>query len=92
MDRVSLVITGRVQGVGFRWYVQRQAQALGLSGEVSNRSDGAVLVEAEGGRHGLEQLLAAAREGPGSAIVEDVAALWSEGPARYRGFHIRHSS
>ncbi|HVP15046.1 MAG TPA: acylphosphatase [Terriglobales bacterium] len=90
MQRVSLVITGHVQGVGFRWYVQRQAQALGLSGEVGNRSDGAVLIEAEGGRHALEQLLEAAREGPMGAVVRNVEARWSEGPGRYQDFHISH--
>jgi acylphosphatase len=90
MHRVSLVITGRVQGVGFRWYVEREAQALGLTGEVSNRSDGAVVIEAEGGKLALEQLFQAAREGPMGAIVRNVEARWSEGPARYRGFHVSH--
>jgi acylphosphatase len=92
MDHVSLVITGRVQGVGFRWYVQRVAAGLGLTGEVSNRDDGAVLVEAEGDRRGLEQLLDATREGPAAAIVIRVDASWSEGPSRYRDFHIGRST
>jgi acylphosphatase len=92
MQRVALVITGSVQGVGFRWYVHREATALGLGGEVRNRADGAVVVEAEGDREQLEQLVEAAREGPVAAIVTRVEVRWSEGPARYRGFHFGRSS
>ena len=92
MLHVSLVITGRVQGVGFRWYVQRVATALGLAGEVRNREDGAVVVEAEGTRDALEQLVDATREGPAAAIVLAVEVRWSEGPSRHREFHIGHST
>ncbi len=92
MDRVVLVITGSVQGVGFRWYVLQAARALGLTGEVRNRSDGAVVVEAEGARDALERLMEIAREGPAMAIVGQVEASWSEGPARFREFRIGRSS
>ena len=92
MQHVTLVITGRVQGVGFRWYLHREATALGLDGEVRNRADEAVVVEAEGDRERLERLVEAAREGPAAAIVTRVEVRWSEGPARYRGFHIGRST
>lgn len=46
------VVTGRVQGVGFRWYVMERAQELGLTGYVLNRRDGTVEVVAEGGKPG----------------------------------------
>ena len=88
MDRVVVVITGCVQGVGFRWYVQRAGTALGLAGEVRNRADGAVLIEAEGARAVLERLVERARRGPVSAEVGQVELTWSEGPARFRDFHI----
>ncbi len=88
MQRLSLVVTGRVQGVGFRWYVLRAATDLGLAGEVSNRSDGAVSIEAEGDRQRLEQFLEIVREGPVTAIVDRVQERWSEGPRQYRDFHI----
>ncbi len=92
MPRAHLVIRGRVQGVGFRWYLMHEAQALGLTGEARNRYDGAVEAEAEGPRDALERFVEAAREGPSAAYVEAVDVSWSEGPARFRDFHIGRSS
>ena len=92
MQRLHLIVTGDVQGVGFRWHVQRAARALGVCGLVRNRADGAVVVEAEGGREALERLLEAAREGPSGAAVAAVDARWSEGPPRYRDFGIGATS
>jgi acylphosphatase len=92
MDQLTLVITGYVQGVGFRWYVQRQATALGLAGDVRNRRDGAVVVRAEGRRAALERLVERAREGPPPAADVVVDARWSEGPTRFAGFDIAHSA
>ena len=83
MDRILLVVTGRVQGVGFRWYVVQAAKALGLTGTVRNRADGAVEVEAEGERDALERLLETVREGPAMATVGQVQANWSQGPGRF---------
>jgi hypothetical protein len=48
MHRLHAVVHGRVQGVGFRYFVMREARALGLSGWVRNQADGSVEVEAEG--------------------------------------------
>jgi acylphosphatase len=92
MQRVHLVVTGRVQGVGYRWYVLRRAQALGLGGEVRNRRDGAVLIDAEGPRAGLEELVELAREGPPASIVTAVDVSWSEGPRRWRAFEVGPTS
>ncbi len=92
LDRLSLVVTGRVQGVGFRWYVQREAADLGLAGEVRNRADGSVEVEAEGAREALERLAELVRRGPPGARVAGVEARWSQGPARHRDFRIGRSS
>jgi acylphosphatase len=85
--RVHLLVHGRVQGVGFRTFVVREAQALGLAGTVRNRPDGTVEVEAEGGADALDQLVLAVRRGPVGARVERVEEGFSEGPPRYRGFH-----
>jgi len=70
--RLSAVIHGRVQGVGFRWTVQALAQGLGLSGYVSNRPDGTVRVEAEGHSESLAELEKYLRTGPRGAVVTGV--------------------
>ena len=92
MDRAVFVITGSVQGVGFRWYVLQAARALGVTGEVRNRTDGAVVVEAEGAREAIEKLLETAREGPVMAMVTQVDVSWSEGVAQFREFRIGRTS
>jgi acylphosphatase len=76
-QRLQAVITGEVQGVGFRFFLIRHAQTLGLRGWVRNRDDGAVELVAEGARLDLEQLLLYAREGPRLARVTHVDAGWS---------------
>jgi acylphosphatase len=76
-ERLHAVITGEVQGVGFRFFLIRHADALGLSGWVRNRDDGAVELVAEGSRLDLEQLLRYAGEGPRMARVTRVDADWS---------------
>ena len=67
-----VAVRGRVQGVGFRWFVRQQARALGLSGWVRNRADGSVEVLAVGEDAGLEQLRGLLRRGPPGARVSDV--------------------
>jgi acylphosphatase len=88
MERVRIVVQGRVQGVGFRSFVWMRARQLGLAGEVRNRPDGRVEVVAEGERTHLDELLRVLWTGPPAARVSDVTAAWDEGRARYEGFHI----
>ncbi len=76
-ERLRAVISGDVQGVGFRFFLVREAGALGLRGWVRNLDDGAVEFVAEGPRRHLEQLLHAAHEGPRFARVTRVDADWS---------------
>ena len=76
-ERLHGLVKGDVQGVGFRYFLIRRAQALGLSGWVQNRDDGTVEFVAEGSRHDLEQLERAAREGPRMARVSAVEVNWS---------------
>jgi acylphosphatase len=89
IDCVPLVIRGRVQGVGFRYFVTRRAAALELSGWVRNRPDGAVEVEAEGPRAALERLVEAAGRGPAGARVMEVKQGWSERNPLHQGFRIK---
>jgi acylphosphatase len=77
MERMHAVIRGYVQGVGFRYHIQRTARQLGLRGWVRNNDDGTVELVAEGPRHQLEQLKQAAEEGPRMARVSRVVADWS---------------
>jgi acylphosphatase len=67
-----LRITGRVQGVGFRWFTTDQAARLGIAGWTCNLADGSVLVEAEAERAAMELFVAALREGPPAASVTQV--------------------
>jgi len=67
------LITGRVQGVGFRWFVEREAATLGITGWVRNREDGRVEVVASGTREQLAALHGRLREGPRAARVDEVA-------------------
>ena len=73
MKAVQARVTGRVQGVSFRWYTQEQAQRLGVVGWVRNEPDGAVLLHAEGDDDAVDALVAWCRTGPSMARVTDVA-------------------
>ncbi len=73
---VHIVVEGLVQGVGFRWFVARRAEGLGLKGYVENRYDGSVEVEAEGDRSLLEELVHEVRIGPRSAHVTNLRLEW----------------
>ena len=69
------IVRGRVQGVGFRWYVEREAHMLGIAGWVRNNHDGSVEVLAIGTRDQLLGLRSRLREGPRAARVDDVQEL-----------------
>ncbi|GAC1511769.1 MAG: acylphosphatase [Candidatus Dormibacteraceae bacterium] len=79
MERLHGVIHGDVQGVGFRYFLIREAQRLGLRGWVRNRDDGSVEFVAEGRRSDLERLMQAAEKGPLPARVDRVNVEWSAG-------------
>ena len=68
------IVTGRVQGVGFRWFVEREAAQLSITGWVRNRENGSVEVMATGSRDQLNALHGRLREGPRAARVDEVAA------------------
>ena len=69
MAAVRLVISGRVQGVGFRAFVERQAHRHGIRGWVRNRRDGTVEALLIGDPHTLGEMEAACRRGPSMAVV-----------------------
>ena len=87
-ERLHAIIRGRVQGVGFRWFVQRTADGLELEGWVMNRPDRAVELVAEGPPDLLETFLAAVRQGPPASAVASVEATRSPARGGLDGFRI----
>ncbi|GAB3822126.1 acylphosphatase [Tessaracoccus terricola] len=88
MRRVHVIVTGTVQGVGFRWSTQLRAEELGLSGWVRNRPDGTVEAELEGPEDTVEQLLSWMADGPPSARVRDLRTR-DVGVTGASGFEVR---
>jgi acylphosphatase len=89
LSRLHARVEGRVQGVGFRYFVLETAQALGVSGWVRNRWDESVEVMAEGERAALERLLDALRRGPRMSFVSNVQVEWGEWKEEWSGFSVR---
>lgn len=81
-------ITGRVQGVGFRWFTRQTADRLGVDGWVKNLRDGSVEVRAAGTAEQLARLEDRLREGPRSARVRSVESEEIDGDALGPGFRI----
>ena len=72
VDARRFVVRGRVQGVGFRWFVEREAHILGIAGWVRNNADGSVEILAQGTRDQLSGLRSRLRAGPRAARVDAV--------------------
>jgi len=82
------LVRGRVQGVGFRWFVEREAHILGIAGWVRNNSDGSVEVLAMGTTAQLAGLRSRLREGPRAARVDDVVESEAKAEAGLSTFRI----
>jgi acylphosphatase len=72
IEACRYIVRGRVQGVGFRWFVEREAHLLGIAGWVRNMHDGSVEVLAQGTRDQLSGLHSRLREGPRASRVDSV--------------------
>ncbi len=88
-ERLTATVFGRVQGVGFRWFVRDRADLFGLVGWVRNRADGAVELVAEGPPDALTALLADLREGPRGAVIARVEAVRGPAAGGFSEFDIR---
>jgi acylphosphatase len=89
VERLTARVTGRVQGVGFRWWVRRHAGQLGLSGWVMNGDDErTVELVAEGPSAQLNELERLVREGPPGASVDTVDVRREPASGEYDGFGI----
>jgi acylphosphatase len=82
------VVRGRVQGVGFRWFVEREAHMLGVSGWVRNNADGSVEVLAMGTRDQLSGLRSRLQQGPRAARVDAVEEKEAQPVAGLKSFRI----
>jgi len=82
------IVRGRVQGVGFRWFVEHEAQILGIVGWVRNSHDGSVEVLAQGTRDQLSGLHSRLREGPRAARVDGVEVLEAQAVPGLTSFRI----
>ncbi len=87
--RLHATIEGRVQGVGFRYFVTRTAEPLDLTGWVRNRWNGRVEVVAEGSQQSLDNLLAALRRGPHLNTSQHVQFSWEPANGEFKRFRVR---
>ncbi len=89
--RLEAVISGRVQGVGFRYFTTRCAGSIGgITGWVKNEPDGTVRLVAEGDAKSLEQLLEKVQKGPTSARVNNVDLEWKQTKDEFNSFGVRY--
>ena len=90
IQRLQATVRGRVQGVGFRYFVSRVGRRLGLSGHVRNLPDGRrVEVTAEGPHPALDELVRELQSGPPLAVVESVTVMWSTPAGNLPAFTVR---
>ena len=87
--RLDATVDGRVQGVGYRYFVLEAATALGLSGWVANVTGGSVRCVVEGPQTALQELLLALERGPFGARVEGVRTTWGPAAGTFTRFDIR---
>lgn len=92
LARLHAVVSGRVQGVNFRMFVQETASRLALTGWVRNLYTGEVEVVAEGRRADLENLLVALHRGPRSAYVTEVKNHWLSASGEFTTFQVRRTA
>jgi len=76
--QARILITGFVQGIGFRYFVNSNARRLGLRGWVKNTDDGRVEVLAQGSKEEIEKLIKLCEKGPFLSEVKSVDVQWEE--------------
>ena len=89
--RLTIRVSGKVQGVWFRARTREEAEKLGLSGSVWNNPDGSVGIVAEGEEEQLQKLLSWCRRGPSLALVTDLTSDWLEYRGDCNGFTIAYA-
>lgn len=87
-ESARILVGGRVQGVGYRWFILQETRWLGLVGSVENLPDGNVRILAEGRRDALVRLISRASVGPPAALVESVDVDWSARIGEFSEFQL----
>jgi len=87
--RAEIIVNGFVQGVGFRYFVYRNAKALGLKGYTKNLFTGEVFTVVEGSRAMIEELSDKIKVGPSNASVRKHNVIWQESKNEFKDFEIR---
>lgn len=89
MQQAHVLISGYVQGVGYRQFVKNHAHRHGLTGWVSNLSDNRVEAVFQGDKKTIEQMIALCRTGPMLAEIKDVSVEWDQNQEELKEFEIR---
>ena len=87
---ISIIVSGRVQGVGFRYFTKNKAEERGITGWVRNLSDGRVEVLAYGPESDLEQFMQVLKEGPLGSKVSELHSQWLPQKEDLTKFTIRY--
>ena len=87
---IKLIVSGKVQGVSFRWFTVQAARDLRLNGYAKNLADGSVEVRAEGSELALKSLIQKVNQGPQISRVDDVNITWSKSNQEFDHFDIVH--
>jgi len=90
MKRIHLIIKGRVQGVGYRFFIRLTASKLGLKGYVKNLYSGEVEVVAEGEEEKLKKLIQECRKGTFLSRVDNIEVSYEKATNEFDGFSIQH--
>lgn len=90
LGRAYILVSGFVQGVGYRFFVEDQAAQLNLKGFVRNKSQAGVEVEVEGEKANLEQLIELLKIGPSAAHIQEVQVSWKQYRNEFSDFRIKY--
>jgi acylphosphatase len=92
LSRVHAFVSGRVQGVAYRYFAERRAAEITVTGWVRNLRDGRVEIIAEGEKADLESFLGFLRQGPRMAKVDDLDFLWEDYRGEFEDFRIEFTA
>jgi len=90
LKRAKIIVNGLVQGVGFRYYVIRNAENLNLNGYTQNLFSGEVLTEVEGGESLIQELIQKIKVGPSKSHVANCFVEWSNNKNEFKKFEVRY--